>query len=54
MGIPLSKKSTDVATALYTAILQWVELRIARWSGFRLSLLGRAYVGKQVLASMVT
>ena len=31
-----------------------VEARIARWSGFPLSTLGRAYVAKQVLASMVT
>ncbi|CAL8466114.1 g5650 [Coccomyxa elongata] len=36
-----------------TANLQKVELRIARWSGFRLSLLGRASVAKQVLTSMV-
>ncbi|BDA44216.1 hypothetical protein COCOBI_05-4000 [Coccomyxa sp. Obi] len=42
------------ATALYSAILRKVEVRIARWSGFRLSLLGRAYVAKQLLASMVT
>ena len=34
--------------------MEKVEARIARWSGFRLSLLGRAYVAKQVLASMVT
>ncbi|BDA47100.1 hypothetical protein COCOBI_09-5550 [Coccomyxa sp. Obi] len=30
------------------------EVKIARWSGFSLSLLGRAYVAKQLLASMIT
>ncbi|CAL8467796.1 g7339 [Coccomyxa elongata] len=54
LGIPLSNEPADAATALFTAILPKVEARIARWSGFRLSLLGRAYVAKQVLASMVT
>ncbi|CAL8461716.1 g1247 [Coccomyxa elongata] len=34
LGIPLSKESADAATALSTAILQKVELQIARWSGF--------------------
>ena len=53
LGIPLTKDPAAAATALYTAIVQKVELRIARWSGFRLSMLGRAYVAKQVLASMV-
>lgn len=54
LGIPLSNEPDAAATALHTAILGKVEARIARWSGFRLSLLGRAYVAKQVLASMVT
>ncbi|CAL8465738.1 g5274 [Coccomyxa elongata] len=54
LGTPLSNEPADAATALFTAILQKMEARIARWSGFRLSLLGRAYVAKQVLASMVT
>ena len=54
LGIPLSTHPAAAATALYTAILRKVEQRIARWSGFRLSLLGRAYVAKQVLVSMVT
>lgn len=54
LGIPLSTQPAAAATALFTAILRKVEARIARWSGFRLSLLGRAYVAKQVLASMVT
>ena len=53
LGIPLSKEPAEAATALYTAIVQKMELRIARWSGFRLSLLGRAYVAKLMLASMV-
>ena len=52
LGIPLSKEPAEAATALYTAI-QKVELQIARWSGFTLSLLGRAYVAKQDLAYMV-
>ncbi|BDA47098.1 Transposon TX1 uncharacterized 149 kDa protein [Coccomyxa sp. Obi] len=54
LGVPLSRQPEAVATALYSAILRKVEIRIARWSGFRLSLLGRAYVAKQLLASMVT
>ena len=33
---------------------QRLDRRIARWSGFRLSLLGRAHVAKQVLVSMFT
>ncbi|MBF6614931.1 MAG: hypothetical protein IVW55_17635 [Chloroflexi bacterium] len=54
LGIPLSTQPAAAATALQTAIVTKVEARIARWSGFRLSMLGRAYVAKQVLASMVT
>ena len=54
LGIPLSSQPAAAATALHTAIVTKVEARIARWSGFRLSMLGRAYVAKQVLASMVT
>ncbi|BDA46021.1 probable LINE-1 retrotransposable element ORF2 protein [Coccomyxa sp. Obi] len=54
LGVPLSRQPEAAATALYSAILRKVEIRIARWSGFRLSLLGRAYVAKQLLASMVT
>ncbi|BDA45595.1 probable LINE-1 retrotransposable element ORF2 protein at N-terminal half [Coccomyxa sp. Obi] len=54
LGVPLSRQPGAAATALYSAILRKVEVRIARWSGFRLSLLGRAYVAKQLLASMVT
>ncbi|BDA47893.1 probable LINE-1 retrotransposable element ORF2 protein at N-terminal half [Coccomyxa sp. Obi] len=54
LGVPLSRQPEIAATALYTAILKKVESKIARWSGFRLSLLGRAYVAKQLLASMVT
>ena len=49
-----SSSNQPAAAALYTAIVTKVEARIARWSGFRLSMLGRAYVAKQVLASMVT
>ena len=54
LGVPLSRQPDVAATTLYTAILKKVEAKIARWSGFRLSLLGRAYVAKQLLASMVT
>ena len=54
LGVPLSRQPDIAATALYTAILEKVEAKIARWSGFRLSLLGRAYVAKQLLAYMVT
>jgi len=42
------------ATTLYADILQRLQARIARWSGFRLSLLGRAHVAKQVLVAMFT
>ena len=54
LGIPLSTDPDAAARALYTAILQRLDMRIARWSGFRLSLLGRAHVAKQVLVSMFT
>ena len=54
LGIPLSTDPDTAATALYTDILQRLQARIARWSGFRLSLLGRAHVAKQVLVAMFT
>ena len=54
LGIPLSTDPDTVATALYADILQRLQARIARWSGFRLSLLGRAHVAKQVLVAMFT
>ena len=54
LGIPLSTDPDAAARTLYTAILQRLDRRIARWSGFRLSLLGRAHVAKQVLVSMFT
>ena len=53
LGIPLSTDPDAAARALYTGILQRLDRRIARWSGFRLSLLGRAHVAKQVLVSIV-
>ncbi len=56
LGLPLSNQPAAAATALHTAlhtdIVTKVETRIARW--FHLSMLGRAYVAKQVLASMET
>ena len=54
LGIPLIMDPDAAARTLYTAILQRLDRRIARWSGFRLSLLGRAHVAKQVLVSMFT
>ena len=54
LGIPLSNQPAAAATVPHTAIVTWVEACIARLSGFRLSMLGRAYVAKQVQASMVT
>ena len=54
LGIPLSTDPDAAARTLYTAILQRLDRRIARWSGFRLSLLGRAHVAKQVLVSVFT
>ena len=54
LGIPLSMEPDAAARTLYTANLQRLDRRIARWSGFRLSLLGRAHVAKQVLVSMFT
>ncbi|BDA45594.1 hypothetical protein COCOBI_07-3810 [Coccomyxa sp. Obi] len=52
LGVPLSRQPEAAATAIYSAILRKVEVKIARWSGFRLSLLGRAHVAKQLLASI--
>ena len=54
LGISLSTDPDAAARALYTAILQRLNVRIARWSGFRLSLPGRARVAKQMLMSMFT
>ncbi|CAL5220132.1 g2089 [Coccomyxa viridis] len=54
LGIPLSTDAGRAAETLYADILQRLHTRIARWSGFRLSLLGRAHVAKQVLVSMFT
>ena len=54
LGIPLSTDPDAAARSLYTDIPQRLNRRIARWSGFRLSLLGRAHVAKQVLVSMFT
>ena len=54
LGKPLSTDAGAAAETLYTDILQRLNARIARWSGFRLSLLGRAHVAKQVLVSMFT
>ncbi len=54
LGICLSKEPTDAATALFTAILQEVELQIALWSSFRSGFIGTTCVAKQMLASMVT
>ena len=54
LGIPLSTDPDAAAHALYTAFLERLDRRIARWSGFRLSLLGRAHVAKQVLMFIFT
>ena len=54
LGIPLSTDPDAAALSLFTDILQRLDRRIARWSGFRLSLLGRANVAKQVLVSIFT
>ena len=54
LGIPLSTDPDAAARTLYTAILQRLDRRIARWSGFRLSLLGGAHVAKQALVSIFT
>ena len=53
LGIPLSTDPDTAAAALYTDILQRLQARIARWAGFRLSLIGRAHVAKQVLVADV-
>ena len=52
LGIFPSTDPDAAARTLYTDFLQRLDRRIARWSGFRLSLLGRAHVAKQVLVSM--
>jgi hypothetical protein len=52
LGILLQRDAEAAATQLYTGILQKLRARIARWSGFQLSLLGRYFVDKQMLVSM--
>ena len=54
LGHPTQHRPGRGGRALYTAILQRLDRRIARSSGFRLSLLGRAHVAKQVLVSRFT
>ena len=54
LGIRLSRDADTAARSLYRDILGRLNSRIARWSGFRLSLIGRAHVAKQVLVSMIT
>ena len=54
LSTSLSTDPDAAARSLYTDILQRLNRRIARWSGSRLSLLGRAHVAKQVLVSMFT
>jgi hypothetical protein len=44
LGIFLQRDAEAAPTQLYTGILQKLRARIARWSGFQLSLLGRSYV----------
>ena len=44
LGIPLSTDPDAAARTPNTIILQRLDRRIARWSGFRLSILGRAHV----------
>ena len=53
LDIPVSIDPDAAARSLYTDILQRLDKRIARWSGFWFSLLGRAHVAKQVLVSMI-
>jgi hypothetical protein len=43
LGILLQRDAEAAATQLYTGILQRLRARIARWSGFQLSLLDRSY-----------
>ena len=50
----LSTDADAAARSLYADILYRLDRRIAGWSGFRLSLLGRAHVAKQVLVFMFT
>lgn len=54
LGIPLQRDADAAAAQLYDSILERLNTRIARWSGFHLSLLGRSYVAKQALVSMFT
>ena len=54
LSIPLSTDPDAAARSLYTDILQRLDRRIACWSDFQLSLLGKEHVAKQVLVSMFT
>ena len=54
LGIAFSTDADAAAHSLYADILQRLDRRIARWSGFWLSLLGKTHVAKQVLVSTLT
>ena len=55
LGIPLSPMLAHVATAaLYDSKLKAICARVRHWSRYDLSLLGRAHVAKQVLASTLS
>ena len=55
LGIPLSSGNAQTAcTALYESKFKAVCARIRHWSRHDLSLLGRAHVAKQVLASTIS
>ena len=55
LGIPLSPSHAPAAiTAMYDSKLKAICARIRHWSRHNLSLLGRAHVAKQVLASTVS
>ena len=55
LGIPLSPLHAQAAIAdMYASKLKAIWARVRHWSRHQLSLLGRAQVAKQVLASTVS
>lgn len=53
LGVLIGSDAARCAREMFDAILTRLEARVRRWAGHQLSFLGRAYVAKQCMASMV-
>jgi hypothetical protein len=54
LGVLVGRAPAEHAAEAYAAVLKRVEARVRRYASHDLTLFGRAYIAKQVLASMVS